>query len=272
MPPCRLISAATQPMRRMFVSRSCLEKVRPGGQVPPDDVAVEAGDGALALLQHQVVQRAGERGLAAARQPGEEQHEALLAGPGAVAVDDRGDRLGQLALAGDAEDLARCVRRDHPLPQVVVRGRVTARRQRDRHHGGVRQRRRGREGGAQQSRCGQVLGGAGAGERQQQDGSARGVLGDPAQVRLGQRPRDRDGEGPVVVPLGDLGRGEVEPTERAELVVRQRGHRACDAGRVPRVVRRRPPRPGRAAGPRGRPARARRRPWRRRRPRAGRAG
>ena len=39
-----------------------------------------------------------------------------------------------------------------------------------------------------------------------------------------------------VVPLGHLARGEVEPAERAELVVGQRRDRTRDAGRLPGVV------------------------------------
>ena len=49
-----------------------------GRQVPAYDVAVEAGHRALALLEQQVDQRAGERRLAAAGQTGEEEHQPLL--------------------------------------------------------------------------------------------------------------------------------------------------------------------------------------------------
>ena len=65
-----------------------------GGEVPAYDVAVEAGDGALALLEDPVHQRPGQGRLAAAGEPGEEQHQALLVGRRPVEVDDRGDLVG----------------------------------------------------------------------------------------------------------------------------------------------------------------------------------
>ncbi len=49
-----------------------------GRQVPAYDVAVEAGDRAPALLEEPVHQRPGQGRLAAAREPGEEQHQPLL--------------------------------------------------------------------------------------------------------------------------------------------------------------------------------------------------
>src|ERR687898_796825 len=68
-PPWRAISAATQPMRRVFVSPA-------------------------ALLKQEVHQRAGEGRLAAPGQAGEEEHEALLLGRRLVGVHDRCDGGG----------------------------------------------------------------------------------------------------------------------------------------------------------------------------------
>ena len=64
------------------------EKVEAGREVPAHDVAVQAGDGALARLEQAVDQGPGERGLAAAGQAGEEQHQALRGRRRAVGVDD----------------------------------------------------------------------------------------------------------------------------------------------------------------------------------------
>ena len=69
-------------------------------------------------------------------------------------------------------------------------------------------------------------------------GRPSAVGADRLQVLVGQRPRDRDGQRACVVRVGDLGGGEVQPAEGAELVVRQRRHRAGDPGAVARVVRR----------------------------------
>ena len=88
-----------------------------------------------ALLEDQVVQGAGERGLAAAGQAGEEQHQALLAGARPVLLDDRGDLVGQVALAGHGEHVAgRRSRATTRRPQLVVGVGVAVRRERDGDH------------------------------------------------------------------------------------------------------------------------------------------
>ena len=61
-----------------------------GRQVPAYDVAVEAGHGALALLEQQVVEGPGQRGLAAAGQAGEEEDQSLPVRRRPVVVDDVG--------------------------------------------------------------------------------------------------------------------------------------------------------------------------------------
>ena len=177
------------------------------------------------------MQRAGQRGLAAAGQAGEEQHQALLVGGGQVALDDRGDVVGEVALAGDAEDLAGRVVLDDLLPERVVGLGVAAAGQGYGDHVGVVEVGSRSEGRPDQRRGGQ-LGGAGAGEGEQQDRLAAGLGADPADVGVGERAGHRHGDGGVAVLLPDLRRGEVQPAERAELVVGQGGDRARDAGEV----------------------------------------
>ncbi len=152
------------------------------------------------------MQRAGQRGLAAAGQAGEEQHQALLVGGGLVALDDRRDVVGEVALAGDAEDLTGGVVLDDPLAEPVVGLGVAAGGQGYGDHVGVVEVGRGREGRPDQRRGGQ-LGGADAGEGEQQDGLAAGLGADPAEVGVGERTGHRHGDGGVAVLLLDLGRG-----------------------------------------------------------------
>ena len=83
-PPCREISAATQPIRRMLVSRSSLEKVRPAERLRRTTSPSRLVTRALALLEQPVHQRPGERRLAAAGEAGEEEDQALLVGRGPV--------------------------------------------------------------------------------------------------------------------------------------------------------------------------------------------
>ena len=158
-PPCRAISAATQPIRRMLVSRSGLGEGQPGRQVPPYDVAVEAGDAALALLEQPVHQRAGERRLAAAGQAGEEEHQPLSLGRRLVALDDRGDLVGQVAPVDEAEHrVAGGVgRHDLGAERVVVVG-VAVRGQRDDDDVGALERGGRRERGPEQADRGAARG------------------------------------------------------------------------------------------------------------------
>src|SRR3954453_4934910 len=110
----------------------------PGRQVPAYDVAVEARHRPLALLQDEVMQRPGQRRLAAARQAGEEQHQTLLIRRGTVPGDDLGDLGGKLALAGGSTYLTSGVGLDHPVTERPVCLRVSSRRQRWGPQGGVR--------------------------------------------------------------------------------------------------------------------------------------
>ena len=181
------------------------------------------------------MQRAGECGLAAAGQPREEQHQALLVGPGQVALDDRGDVVGEVALAGDTQDLAGGVVLDDPLPEPVVGLGVAAAGQRYGDHVRVVEVAGGGEGGPDQRGGGQLRG-AGAGEGEQQDRLVAGLGADPADVGVGEWAGHRHGDGGVAVLLPDLRGGEVQPAERAELVVREGGDRARDAGEVAGVV------------------------------------
>ena len=157
-------------------------------------------------------------------------------GRGQVALDDRRDVVGEVALAGHAQDLAGGVVLDDPLAEPVVGLGVPAAGQRYGDHVGVVEVPGGRERRPDQ-RGGGELGGAGPGEGEQQDRLAVGLGADPAEVGVGEGAGHRHGDGGVAVLLLDLGGGEVEPAEGAELVVRQRGDRALDAGQVAGVVR-----------------------------------
>ena len=215
MPWCRAISAATQPIRRMLVSRSALGEGEAGAQVPSYDVAVEAGHRAPPVLDDLVVQCSGDGGLAAPGETGEEDHEASFVVAGLVLVDDGSDLGRPLALAGDGEDLAGRVVRGDLAAQLVVVVRVAVGGQRCGHdvgHHSVQQV-GGHERGPHEADRGDALWGAGAVEREQDDvGGPR--RGDLLEVRSGQRCCDRDGQRSGVL-LADLGRGEVQTPERA---------------------------------------------------------
>ena len=206
----------------------------------------------------QVVQRAGQRGLAAAGQAGEEQHQALLVGRRAVGVDDRRrpssgsspspvDRRGP-SPGGVAP--RRPARRARGRPRRR-RGRPAARRPRRRRRAG--RRRRGWRGAGRRARG---LGGAGAGQREQQRPAGRRRRRGSVQVGVGQRRRRPARSVRPAYRSRDLRRGSGSSRRNgAELLVR--GVSGSDPVRR-RVVRDRR-RPGPAAGPRGRPARRRRR-------------
>ena len=232
-------------MRRMLVSRSALEKVRPADRLRRTTSPSRLVTAAAALLEQQVHQGAGEGRLAAAGQAGEEQHEALLLRLGLVAVDDRGDGVGVARRRRSALAPGRAPgrgRRSSPRPARRARGRRRRRRGRER----VRRRRRRRRAGRPRrgwpapARRGRARG-AGAHQRDEHHAAEAAQL---VEVGLGERVDDGH-EGGAGVLLADLGRGEVQPAEGAVLRVGQR------------LAATRRPRPGPAAGPRGRPARPR---------------
>ena len=184
-------------------------------EVPAYDVAVEAGHGPPAVLEDQVVQRLGQRRLAAAGQAGEEDHEAARVVVGLVLVDDRGDLVGPLPVTGQSQHLAGRVVGHHLLPQLVVGVRVAVRGEGDRDDvGRPAQELRGRQGRADEADGGDVLGGAGAVEGEEYDVAPGRLLGDQAEVVVGEGGGDRDGERPGVL-LADLGRRELQATEGA---------------------------------------------------------
>ncbi len=207
----------------------------PGREVAAHHVAVEAGHGALAALQQQVVQGAGEGRLARAGEPGEEHHEPLGSGLRGVEVDGLGDPLRQLALTGDAEHARGGVGPDHLLTQRLVvgrRGGATGRERGDDHGCGCAA---GREpvgsdaGRADQSDGREALRGAVAGQRQQHHTGPGRLLADRGEVVVGQGCGHGHRQA-VGVALAGLGRGQVEAAEGAELGSCQRRHRAVDAG------------------------------------------
>ena len=193
------------------------------------DVAVEARHGALALLEQHVVQRPGDRGLAAAGQAGEEHDQTLAVGRREVALHHGGDVVGQVALAGHPDDRAGRVGLDHALAERVVDLGVAVAGQGYGDHGGVRELPGGQQRGADERGRGEQRG-AGADQRQQQDVSLAGRLLDPVEVGVGECVGDRHGERAVVVLLAHLGRGEVEPPERTVLRVRERRDLAAGNG------------------------------------------
>ena len=174
-----------------------------------------------------------QRRLAAARQAGEEHDQALLARRRQLEVDDLRDRVGQLALAGDAHDLTGGVRRHDPLAEPLVGVGIAARGHRHRHHGGTVQQPSRLQRGAQQPHPAQrpplVRRRARARQRQQHHRLVGGVGLDGAQVLLGQRPGHRHRDRARVA-LAHLLGGEGEPPERAVLVVLQDLDRADHAG------------------------------------------
>ena len=155
-PPCREISAATQPMRRMLVSRSSREKVSPATRLrrttsPSRLVTVRSP-----RLEQVVHDGPGQGRLAAAGEPGEEEHHAPLAGRRTVEVDDRGDLVAQRRLVvpgvlGEPEDrVGAGVRRQHLHAEGVVGLGVAVRRQGYGDHGRVLEPRGRGERGPQQ--------------------------------------------------------------------------------------------------------------------------
>ena len=112
-----------------------------GREVPADDVAVQAGDGALARLEQGVDHGLGDRGLAASGQAGEEEHEPATLRRRLVGVDDGRDVVGvravRIAVVQGEDRVGAGVRRDHPYAELVVDLGVVVGRQRDGDHGGA---------------------------------------------------------------------------------------------------------------------------------------
>ena len=191
-----------------------------GGQVPAYDVAVEAGHRARALLEDPVHQRPGQRRLAAAGQPGEEQHQAPLVGAALVEVHDVRDLRRELPVGGQADDpVVAGVVGDHLHAERVVGVGVTVRRQRYGDHGGVGQHRGRRQRRPQQADRRERRR-AVADQREQGDRAEAVELG---QLGVGERVGHGD-ERAAGVPLPGLRRREVEPPERAVLGVGQGLH------------------------------------------------
>ena len=194
----------------------------PGRQVAAHDVAVEAGDRALAALEHEVHECPGQRRLAAAGEAREEQHQALVLGGRLVRLDDRRHVVGPdvvVARLGEGVDrvVAGVRRHDLDAEDVVGLG-VAVGGERDRDH--LCREPFGHEQRGPQRRHGGESGGAGADEGEQHDRAVdRGELGELA---LGEGVGDRDERGARVT-LPDLRRREVVAPERAVLVVGQGG-------------------------------------------------
>ena len=179
-----------------------------------------------AALQDPVHDGLGERGLATAREAGEEQHDALLAGRRPVEVDDGGDLVAQRGLAvvvGEPQDgVAAGVRRHHAHPERVVDVGVAVRREGYGDHGGVREPLGRGQAGPQQPDGGEVRRTVPDQRHQHHSALDRGQPGD---LLLVEGVGHRDERGARVL-VARLRRRQVEPAERAVLGVRQRPHRA----------------------------------------------
>ncbi len=200
-------------------------EAEPGAEVAAYDVAVEARDGAGAVLQQPVVQGLGERGLAAAGESGEEHDETALVLVGLVLGDDVRHLVGQVAAAAGSHDVGGRVGPRHLLAQRVVEVGVAVRGERDDDHRGrhaaVGEQAGRREGRADEADGGEALGRAGAGEGEQQDARGTRPLGHQVEVVVGQGRGDRDEHGTGVL-RARLRRGQVQPAEGA---VGRRGQR-----------------------------------------------
>ena len=200
------------------------------------------------LLEDQVVQRPGQRGLAAAGEAGEEHHEPLLGpGPGGPGRRSRRPRRG----TRPRRRPARARRRSRTPPRPAPRASWSASASPCEGSGtattAASGSRRGRgQRGPDAGRRARALGRAGAVQREEHDAApARPASSSSAVGERVARP------GRACAPSyrsRDLRRREEQPPERAVLRVRQRVD-AVRPGATPRP----------AAGPRGRPARPRRR-------------
>ena len=179
-----------------------------------------------------------QRRLAAAGQPREEHHEALLVGCRPLAVDHSPHASGispspvtPRTSPGAYAATTRCPRAwsASASPREASGTATTSARGQELggHQGGAHS-----AGADSPQACRSRPAPAAARDRR------RRCSLDVAQVLVGERAGDRHGEGGGAVPLGDLGGGQVQPPEGAELVVAQRADRAGDADGVARVVRR----------------------------------
>ena len=116
-PPCRLISAATHPIRRMLVSRSALEKVRPAERFRRTTSPSRLVTVRRPCSRTTSCSARARVDLPLPESPVKNRTSPCRDGSGRSCVDDGGHVLGQVALAGDPEDLAgrrRPGRRAHP--------------------------------------------------------------------------------------------------------------------------------------------------------------
>ena len=206
----------------------CLGEGQSRGEVAAHHVAVEAGDGAAALLEDLVHERASKGGLAAAGKTGEEQHEPLLVGCRTV----RGHHVGRhlcvvaLGVVGQRDDrVVTGVGRQHLHAESVVGVRLVVGGQRHRDDHGVRQR-LCYQAGSPDQRDRREVGGAGADQRHQHH---RPEATDLLDLGLGEGVGDRD-PGVTGVLLTGLSGSEVQVAEGSVLGMGQRldtaaGHR-----------------------------------------------
>ena len=220
-------------------------------EVTAHDVAVQAGDRALAVLEDQVVQCPGQRRLAAAGQAREEDHQPPLLGTWLVLPhqvrDPAGQAVGVVGRGLHPGAAPGCVGVHDLLAQPRVEVDVAVVGQRAGHDVGLeavaRQDLGGDQALAHQAHRRGPAGCAVADQRQDQHLLAVGGQPDLLEVALGRWAGDRHDQ-PVAVRPDRLGRGEVQPPERAVRRRRQRGEPAAGVepwpGGVPRGRRARP--------------------------------
>ena len=209
-------SAATQPIRRMLVSRSALEKVRPAERLrrttsPSRLVSVRSPRSSTRSIRAWA-----SVDLPLPERPVKKMTQALVARIRLVPLDDLSELERQLAALAQAFDrVVTGVRGDHPDTEVVVDLGITVGGQRHGHDRGIHDVRH--EKRCAQQRRGREVGGA-VTDQGEEDGGAE--LVDVAQLLVGERVGHRHERAPGVQ-LTDLGRGEVETPEGAELWVRE---------------------------------------------------
>ncbi len=155
-PPCREISAATQPMRRMLVSRSSWEKVSPALRwrrtTSPSRLVIVR----LPSSSIRSITAWARVDLPLPDRPVKNSTTPCSPGGGPVVVDDGGDLVAErgsrrAGVLGQGDDRVLAgVGAQHPDAELVVGLGVAVRRQGYGDHGGVREPARGGEAGPQE--------------------------------------------------------------------------------------------------------------------------
>ena len=235
-PPWRLISAATQPIRRMLVSRSAWRRWSPADRLrrttsPSSEVTVRSPRSRITSCSARA-----SVDLPLPNRPVKKTTSPCSPGGGSSKSTTSAIESGSLPSPVTPTTSPVAYAGDDPLAELLVGLGVATRGHRHRHHGGTVQQPRCLERGTDQAHPAQrpplVRRRARARQGQQHHRLVGGVRLDGAQVLLGQRAGHRDGDS-TRVPFVDLVGGEGEPAERAVLVVLEGLDRAHHAGEAP---------------------------------------